>query len=135
MKYQFLPHYFKFIGLGLFVSTGLLQWANAFINGFNGTPEGTMNLEVHRIFFSSTFYILGYVGMILYALSKDKVFDELMIKIRHESMYMVFFGSLIFILIGLIINIDWKMSASYIIEAQMICFLIINKVRKYLILA
>ena len=133
MKHQFLPHYFKYIGLTLYLIVGFLPSTQAFINGFYGRPEETQTLGIPLIFFSHIFEILKLSGILLYALAKDKVFDEFMVKIRLESMYIVFFITLVFIFIRFIIDQNWHMSASYLLEAQVVLFLVLNKIRKQLI--
>lgn len=132
MKYQFLPHYFKYIGLTLFLLTGLLPNIESFADGFNGYPHGTRSLGIPEIFHSQAFHLITYLAILIYALAKDKVFDEFMVQIRLGSMYIVFFLTLIFIVFGLLINDEWKISPSYIFEGQIILFLVINKIRKQL---
>ncbi|MEL7002151.1 MAG: hypothetical protein AAFN93_05365 [Bacteroidota bacterium] len=134
MKYQFLPYYFKWIAIILYVIFGLLPNFQHFVNGFSGNPSDTRNLGIPTIFFSQTFNIIQYVAILIYALSKDKVFDEFMIKIRLESMYMIFFATLVFILAKIIISNEWEMSAALLFEIQVVSFLILNKIRKNLLM-
>ena len=132
MTFQLLPHLFKKIGLILFLLAGLPAWSVAFMKGFAaGSGFETSNLDfLPSLLTSHSFTIISYAGLLMYALSKDKVFDELMIKLRLESLYLVFFGTLVFIFIRILIGGDWEMSASYLFEAQVIFYLVINKIRK-----
>ncbi len=131
MKFQFLPHYFKYIGLILYFSFGLGSGLQAFINGFYGLPEDIKTLGIHPIFFSEKFDLIQYFGIFIYAFSKDKIIDEFMIYRRLESMYITFLASLVFIFLRLLFNIDWQIDASYFFETQILLFLIINKCRKH----
>lgn len=130
--FRFLPYYFKWIGLSLFVLAGLPSWVRSFLIGFTGgaSLDDPVVFTLPDFYSSQIFMIVSYLGLLIYALSKDKVFDEFLVRLRLESLYLVFFGTLIFILVRMIIGGDWEMSASYLFEAQVIFYLIINKVRK-----
>ncbi len=135
MKYQFLPHYFKYIGLTLFLVTGLLPNIESFVDGFSGNLYGTRSLSIPEIFHSQAFHLTTYLSILMYALAKDKIFDEFMLQIRLETMYIVFFVTLIVLVIILLINEEWKMSPSYFFEAQIVLFLVINKIRKQILIS
>ena len=136
MKFQFLPHYYKYVGLILYLLYAVLSLQDDFMAGLHGLPHDpyAMSFGLESMLNKKLFDVVGLVGILIYALSKDKVFDEYMIKMRLESMYIVFFGTMLFILLRIIVNNDWKMSAGYLFEAQIIGFLLLNKVRKYFII-
>lgn len=138
MRFQFLPYYFKYIGLVLIIIYLCTEFANGFYAGFTGAKfpqEIDLDHSIDRLieypsFISAkVFIIIGYFGFLIYALSKDKVFDEYMIQRRLESIYITFFGSLIFILVRTIFDVNWYIQATYLFESQMILFLVVNKIR------
>lgn len=130
-RFQFLPHYFKYIGLSLFIGYFIIEFYAGFTAGYSGRPPGSTDIDFLPSFLSQEIIeIIAYSGLLLYAFARDKVFDEFIYKIRLESVYMIFFGSLFFILGRKIIQDDWDMSASYLFEAQIIFYLLINKIRK-----
>lgn len=142
MKYQLLPHYFKFIGLALYLIAMLPDGIPSFIQGFNSGLEGyegpTMYVLDDRMLFGIfipkslivLFNTISIIGIIIYALSKDKVFDEFMQKLRFESIQIVFFLSVLVILLMYIINPDIRFDAYNLLQIQLIAFLIIHKFRK-----
>ncbi|WKV10951.1 hypothetical protein [Marivirga harenae] len=109
---------------------------DGFIDGLKGSPYNPdgMAFGLESYLNKKVFDIIGFTGVLIYALAKDKVFDEYMIKLRLESMYIVFFGTLIYILLRIFLSSDWQMSASFLFEAQVLVFLLVNKVRKYIII-
>ena len=92
-------------------------------------PNGSTNIDfLPKLISQEVLEIIAYSGLLLYAFARDKVFDEFIYKIRLETVYLIFFGSLFFILGRKIIQGDWEMSASYLFEAQIILYLLINKI-------
>jgi|AntRauTorckE6833_2_1112554.scaffolds.fasta_scaffold126343_1 hypothetical protein len=131
-RFQFLPHFFKYFGLAFFLTYFLFEFYAGFTAGYSGV-EGREFYYSKLLpdFISLEFVeIIAYSGLLLYAFARDKVFDEFIYKIRLESIYLVFFGSLLFILIRKVIEGDWEMSASYFFEVQIVIYLVINKFRK-----
>jgi len=130
-RFQFLPHYFKYIGLPLFIGYFIIEFYAGFTAGYSGRPNGSTNIDfLPKLISQEVLEIIAYSGLLLYAFARDKVFDEFIYKIRLETVYLIFFGSLFFILGRKIIQGDWEMSASYLFEAQIILYLLINKIRK-----
>jgi len=103
-----------------------------FLEGYYSHTPTTKEVTpiLPSIFLGEIARIIAYSAIIIYALSKDKTFDELMIKVRLESTYMIFFGTILFFFGRLLFNIDASIAASSLIEVQIICFLILNAIRK-----
>ncbi len=83
-KYQ-LPNYFKKIGIGLFA----LSFLSLLINAFS------INVFVYR-------EIAKYgmlIGMLLISISKEKIEDELITKLRMQSYTLAFIAGVFFALI------------------------------------
>ena len=133
MKFQFLPHYVKYIAIVLFLFSGLGVFGIPFWEGLNGLPEGSLQDSFPQIFFSKTFEVLALLSVLLFALSREKVFDEFLLLIRINSMQIVFWGTLIFILLRKIFLKDWELPASYLFTIQVLGFLLVYYVSKSVI--
>ena len=53
-----------------------------------------------------------------------------MIKLRLESIYIIFFGSILFFFGRALFNAEASIAASSLIEFQVVCFIILNAIRK-----
>lgn len=101
MRLRLLPSYFKKIGLTLFVLTVWPDFLRGYIEGYNDASEKTeipplseftfWGIEVYSDSFFELFSILSVIGLILYALSRDKILDEFLLKLRIEAMHLTFF--------------------------------------------
>src|SRR5699024_6136333 len=56
-----------------------------------------LGIQIFSDSFIRLFSILSIIGLIIYALSRDKVFDEFLLKLRMEAMHLTFFLSLLII--------------------------------------
>ncbi len=83
-KYQ-LPNYFKKIGLGLFV----ISFISLFINAFS------INAPEFRLM--SRYGML--IGMLIISISKEKIEDELITKLRMQSYTFAFIAGVFFSLV------------------------------------
>jgi len=139
MTLQLLPNYFKKIGLSLFLITMLPNFFRGFWEGFQGHPQGyyesilakysILGIPLNEQFFS-TLGILSVLGLIIYALSKDKVFDEFLLQLRLESIHLSFFVSVLIIFVMLFFEPNSEISALFVVELQVLIFLITNKIKK-----
>ncbi len=140
MKLRLLPNYFKKIGLTLFLLTVWPNFMQGYIDGYNDAAGKIEIVPPSEFtfwgisFFSDSFYevfaILSLIGLIIYALSRDKVIDEYLLKLRMEAIHFTFFISMILILALLLFGIKSEMSAIYVLEVQVIIFLITKKMKK-----
>ncbi|HLR26348.1 MAG TPA: hypothetical protein VK112_10815 [Fodinibius sp.] len=148
MTLRLLPNYFKKIGLVLFLLTVWPGFIRGFIEGYNAEANEESNKDIKpgetyqiegstflgvQVFsdpFIRLFTILSIIGLIIYALSRDKVFDEFLLKLRMEAMHLTFFLSLLIISALLLFGIKSEMSALYVIELQVLIFLVAKKVKK-----
>lgn len=132
--FRFLPHYFKYIGLAIYILFGGAIFLQDFSTGFMAANDKELEYRKFPDFlYHNWMTIVAYVGILIYALSRDRVFDEFILKLRMESIAIVFFGSLLFVMVRLIFDASWEMDAAYLLEAQLIFYLIINKARKSLL--
>lgn len=142
MKLKLLPNYFKKIGLSLFLLTFWTNFVKGFIDGLNdpGDPPSEYIEPLSEFtflginFFSEPFFevmaVLSLLGLVIYALSKDKVFDELLQKLRLEALRLTFLLSVIFILIVQLLNEGLVLSGQFLMALQVIIFLFIYKIKK-----
>ncbi len=133
IRYQFLPHYFKFIGLGLFLSILLTHFIGGFIDGLTSPFETTTGPESLKFLEGPTSEIISFLSILLYALSRDKIFDELMVKMRMETLYFVFVLTLLFHLGQLTNLFDNEIAASKVIQYQVLAYILLNSLRKRLL--
>jgi hypothetical protein len=143
MQLQLLPNYFKKIGFTLFVLTVWPELLRGFIAGYNAEVESTLTklpnlpaefaflgIEIFSDAFFEVFSILSVVGLIIYALSRDKVIDEFLLKLRMEALHITFFLSAALIFVLLLFDIKSEMSALYVLDIQVIIFLVAKKLKK-----
>lgn len=141
MTFQFLPNYFKKIGLFIFVAAGIPAMKKGFVEGYNAakgvsTPEAFQAFNFFSITITEPVYnslaIIGVAGLLMYVFSKDKVMDEFLVRLRLEAVQLTFIISALFIFAVLIFKVRWTVSAMGVIEYQVVLFLIINKIKKML---
>lgn len=140
MQLRLLPNYCKKIGLALFALTVWPSLMRGYIDGYNDgageiviQPPAEFTFWGIRVFsdaFFEFFSILSVIGLIIYALSRDKVVDEFLLKLRMEAMHFTFFISMLLVLALLLFGIKSKMNALYVLELQVLIFLIAKKVKK-----
>lgn len=125
MNIQILPHIFKKIGLFLFIAYPVGHFLLGFFNPFHSNEEGGFQ------FLLGDFLEIGaLIGVIIYFISKEKVEDELIKRIRLESMSIAFLISviiLLFLSIGRLIN---QVDASLMFLLQLTLFLVIYHYQK-----
>lgn len=95
MKIQILPNWFKKVGLLLFIVFSFLGSGDAHLEGYNNgyyynkdIPEN-IKTDLFSSYFGETlmhsFNIIAIIGMIIYIISKEKIEDDYINKLRLES--------------------------------------------------
>ena len=123
MKTQILPNWFKKVGLILFIVGSIIGAGDDFADGFRegyktarfgDSNDININLDQGRItaFFGGEklihiFYVLSFIGLLIYMLSKEKVEDDYINKLRLESFQLT---SIITLIIGIILLTFSKIS-------------------------
>jgi len=144
MKIQILPNWFKKVGLVLFIVGSIIGFgdnlATAFKEGAN--EAGSRNSKPFPIsestFFTSTFgenivhifYILSLVGMIIYIMSKEKVEDDYINKLRLESYQLTALFSLLVALILFVFSSQLKFNIDDFITNFLFIYLITFFIKK-----
>ena len=127
MKIQLLPNVFKKIGLLFWIVGGIPDFVKGYTEGYkDGSSEvinNPLSISDQAHFYMTT---ISLVGIIIYALSKEKIEDEYMKKLRLESVTITFVLSVFFVLVGTLIKgIDYSYCADSLVELQLLLFLII----------
>ncbi|HEA81229.1 MAG TPA: hypothetical protein ENI01_12275 [Maribacter sp.] len=132
-----MPNRFKTIGLILFIIGFVIPLILAFTSGFSEpyTSNETSRLSEKVIDSSLSKWldILTIVGMLIYMLSKEKVEDDYIIKLRLESYQIATILCLIVIIILHIINNEMMFNVSDFIYAFIILYLITFYLKKKVI--
>lgn len=119
MKTQLLPHYFRKLGLAVFAIGAFPASAPGFMDGFTGRPE-------QQLLSKQTAHILEIIaiaGIVIYAFSKEKVYDELLQRLRLEAIKLTFVASMAVIILAYIFFPDFRINPSYLINLQVFCFI------------
>jgi hypothetical protein len=139
---KLLPHIFKWIGLTIFligfVVSMIDEGRHGFIDGWNeGRESGTEEIVFVRImpeFISQLADYATMLGLLIYILAKNKREDEFAQKLRYESAFIVLVVSILFVFILYVADSDIQLSPSSVLTFQMLFYLIVRVIKKYLIL-
>ncbi|MCD8401588.1 hypothetical protein [Tenacibaculum finnmarkense] len=92
MNTQILPNWSKKIGLTVFVIGSFMEGRDHFIEGFTGKPyqslQNTGVFTFREYFGDNLIHLFGMfslIGMIIYIVSKEKIEDDYINKLRLES--------------------------------------------------
>lgn len=156
MKLQILPNWCKKIGLVIFIISFIIGSGDDFREGFNSGYNSTRNSETTKTLeneknvneqlndlnqptflfktFGETglhiFEILSIFGMLIYMLSKEKIEDDYIHKLRFESYKL---SSIIWLLAAILIyafNENFKLSIDYFIFLFIWTYLITFFIKK-----
>lgn len=138
---KLLPHYFKRIGLGLFllgfIVSAIDNGRQGFMDGRSEASDKPIEYEITRILPDVVSDIADYVlyfGLLLYIVSKNKREDEFVQKMRYESAFIVFLVTLVVVFLIHIFKRDYTISPSALLELQLVLYLILRWVRRGVIL-
>ena len=142
---KLLPHYFKWIGIAVFLIGFLINTIDEgrrdFMKGYNegkiDSGEEVVEYNFQPIFPEKLMHISDFtmlIGLLLYILSKNKQEDEFAQKLRYESAFIVLVLSILIILIVYIINSEIRIEPSFLISSQMFAYLILRTLKRKIIL-
>ncbi|WP_147383157.1 hypothetical protein [Pontibacter oryzae] len=127
MKTQLLPHYFRIPGMVVFILASIPSVIAGFVDAQFYTYETYALLSKHTIYLLD---ILGILGLAVYALSQDRVYDELLQRLRLEAIKTTFVVSMAVVILSYIIFPDFKIHPSYLINLQVLCYSLLYYIRK-----
>ena len=139
MKLQILPNWCKKLGLAIFFIGTIIgggdDFSDGFYEGLNGLPykssEGsTYFANLVGADWLHVFELAGIFGMLIYMLSKEKVEDDYIDKLRSES-YLL--SSIIWLVIAIVIysfNENFELSIDYFIYLFIWTYLITFFIKK-----
>jgi len=143
MKIQILPNWFKKVGLLLFIVGTIIGFGDNLSTAFKeGANESSGNVKAFPIsestFFASAFgenivhifYILSLIGMIIYILSKEKIEDDYINKLRLESYQLTALISLFVALILFVFSSQLKFNIDDFITNFLFIYLITFFIKK-----
>lgn len=137
MKLQVLPNWCKKLGLIFFIIFSFIGSGDAFIDGLNsGAGQIKEASDLFKSYFGVKllhyFDIISIFGMLIYMVSKEKVEDDYINKLRLESYQLT-------AIIGLILSIiiytffeNIKLTLDYFIILFIWCYLLIFFIKKRL---
>ncbi|MDF0714904.1 hypothetical protein PY092_01985 [Muricauda sp. 334s03] len=132
MDFQILPNWGKRLGLFIFFISLFLVAGDGFLDGFNGSPEGTHHY-FEDLLGTTLFYffnVLPLIGLLIYMLSKESVEDDYIRLIRLQSYQSTVILLLMVALAIYLFNVDYKVSLDMVLSLFMILFLVIFYFKK-----
>ncbi len=143
MKFAFLPHYFKKIGLACFFGSLIFVVVTSIIvtlQALKSIPPDEMvnsfrmGMELGEEFVSSNYWVIQIGGILIllsmafYMLAKEKVDDEYMDVMRWESLRLSVLVSIAVTILCILFHV--MLTAKSILFIQFITYLIAFKVKK-----
>ena len=139
MNFQVLPNWCKKIGLITFVSGAFIEGRDAFIEGATGKPYLSLQesgVFTFREYFGESlmhfFGILSLIGMVIYVLSKEKIEDDYIDKLRLESYQITALLGLSVTIVLYTFSKDIKLTLDYFIILFLWTYLITFAIKKRL---
>jgi len=140
MKIQILPNWFKKVGLIMFIVFSFLGSGDASLEGYNSgyyynkdIPEN-VKTDLFSSYFEETlihsFNIIAIIGMIIYIMSKEKIEDDYINKLRLESYQLTALISLFAALILFIFSSQLKFYLDDFITMFLFIYLITFFIKK-----
>jgi Ca2+/Na+ antiporter len=133
---KLLPHYFKWIGIGLLILSfvfGIDDFLLGLYGGWHHDSSKEFKRILPEIFAQTSDYIL-LISLLIYLVSRNKREDEFIQKIRYESAYIVLVTTILIILVLYIIIPDINLKVSILLALQMLFYLVVMFLRKRIIL-
>ena len=137
MNFQILPNRAKSIGLAIFIICSCFPPLTAFILGISSSFISNESTRLTQALFNPLFLlwlnILGIIGMLIYMLSKEKIEDEFITKLRLESFQITLIILLVTTLILLLFGDTLMFNVSYVAYMFIFIYLIIFYLKKRLL--
>jgi len=128
---RLLPHYFKWIGIGIII-IGFIFGIDDFLLGYtSGVSKGT-TIELDKMLppvYSriSDYFLLA--GLLVVILARTKKEDEYSLKLRYESAFIVLISSILIIILVYAFNPDFRIKPGIFILLQMLAYLMVRSLK------
>jgi len=138
MKIQILPNWCKKIGLILFLISSIISGGDDFIDGFMTGFTNTFHQgsNIFKLYFGVStihfFSVLSIVALLVYMLSKEKVEDDFINKLRLESYQLASMIVIIIIFLLFSFSANLKLNLDDFITSFMYLYLFIFFIKKRL---
>jgi len=139
MKIQILPNWCKKLGFLIFLVTSIISGVGDFIDGFmdgwNGTPYKTeIGSNLFLNYFGANllhvFSVLAIVGMIIYMISKEKIEDDYINRLRLESFQLTAIIGLLMSLVLFAFTNHFELTLDYFIILFLWVYFIVFFIKK-----
>jgi len=141
MKIQILPNWFKKVGLIMFIVFSALASKDSIVRGYNygynynrAIPETVKLDSLVHVFKSTTtqhyLSIISIIGIIIYLMSKEKIEDDYINKLRLESYQITALISLFSALIIFLFSSELKFYIDDFITMFLFIYLITFFIKK-----
>ena len=137
MNLQILHNKAKSIGLAIFIICCGIPLLTAFMMGiispFSSNDNSRLTQALFNPIFSKWLNILSIIGMLIYMLSKEKIEDVFITKLRLESFQITLMLLLFVTLVLLLLDDNLNFNVSYVIYMFIFTYLIIFYLKKRLL--
>ncbi len=144
MNLQIFPNWGKKVGIVIFIIFAFLDGRDDFLRGYyKGQDNIPLNSHItlkdigifsFKEYFGENlmllFGTLTFVGMLIYMLSKEKVEDDFINKLRLESYQLSFIGVTVLGLILHLLGLDAEFGLEMILSLLLVTYLIIFAIKK-----
>lgn len=146
MSFQILPNWCKKLGLGVFIVFAFLTARDAFVVG-QAEAKLSKSIDVeyliqngiftfHEYFgerWIRVFDILALTGLLIYLLSKEKIEDDYINKLRLESYYVTSILGIAISMILYMFSSQLKLTIDYFFVLFIFTYLIVFAIKKRII--
>ena len=137
MNFQILPNRAKSIGLAIFIICCGIPLITAFImviiSPFSPNENSRLTQALFHPILLKWLNILGIIGMLIYMLSKEKIEDEFITKLRLESFQITLMLLLFVTIVLLLLDDNLHFNVSYVTFVFILTYLIIFYLKKRLL--
>lgn len=136
MKTQILPNWFKKLGFLIFIVFTFLGGGDNFIDGYKSgySMIDQTGSDIFKSYFGENlihfFEILGIIGILIYMMSKEKVEDDYINKLRLESFQITAIIGLGLTILLYAFSKDLKLTLDYFIMLFLMFYLVIFFIKK-----
>jgi len=135
MKVQILPNWCKKLGFFIFLTTSIISGGDDFMDGLK---ERAYKSEQGSNFFSNyfgenllhIFSVLAIVGLIIYMISKEKIEDDYINKLRLESFQLTAIIGLLLSLVLFAFTNNLELTLDYFIVLFLWVYFIVFFIKK-----